>query len=102
MPGQLSADEKKERARQLIELDTVQSKEYRRSFKGKEVWVLWEEAKEISGQWYMIGHTKEYIRVALPISDLHEEKKWSGQIVQGTPGEMLTEEIMILNHCNFC
>ena len=45
------------------------SKEYRASFLGKQAELLLEEPAVIGGQTYMIGHTKEYVKGAVPIKE---------------------------------
>lgn len=49
----------------LLEMEARKSKEYRQQFLGKTVSVLFEESKEIDGRTYMIGHTREYVKVAV-------------------------------------
>ena len=60
MPGQVPEQVKKERSHQMLALAERMSQEYRDSFVGKEVSVLLEEPGEDG---YMVGYTKEYIRV---------------------------------------
>ena len=45
-------------------METEQSKGFRARYIGKEVEVLFEEAKVIAGTTYQIGHTKDYVKVA--------------------------------------
>ena len=60
MPDQVPEAVKKERSRELINLATRMSEEYRQSFVGREVSALLEEP---AGEGFMSGYTKEYIRV---------------------------------------
>lgn len=60
MPGQVPEQVKKERSHQMLALAERMSQEYRDSFVGREVSVLLEEPGEDG---YMVGYTKEYIRV---------------------------------------
>ena len=53
-------------AKKIDALEKQQSCSYRQSFLGKEMEVLLEEEVVIDGKIYMTGHTKEYIRAALP------------------------------------
>ena len=78
MDGQLTEAVKKERSQVLLELEKQQSEEYRRSFLGKEVEVLFEEEKEIQGEKYFVGHTKEYIKVAAKT-----QRNLTNEIVKG-------------------
>lgn len=63
MDGQLTEAVKKERSQILLRLEKEQSENYRQSMIGKEIEVLFEEEKEIDGETYFVGHTKEYVKV---------------------------------------
>ncbi|MBR3824801.1 MAG: MiaB/RimO family radical SAM methylthiotransferase [Lachnospiraceae bacterium] len=65
MPGQVPDPVKTARSNVLLELEGKQSKEFRSFYLGKEVEVLFEESKEINGRTYQIGHTKDYVKVAV-------------------------------------
>ena len=91
MPGQLTEHEKAARSEVLLEMETRQSKNFRSFYLGKEVEVLLEEEKEIDGQRYQIGHTKEYVKVAVPADGIAR----SNQIWRGVPEGFLTNEILI-------
>ncbi len=65
MPGQVPDAVKTARSNVLLELEAKQSKEFRGFYLGKEVEVLFEESKEINGRTYQIGHTKDYVKVAV-------------------------------------
>lgn len=56
---------KTKRSAVLLEMEARKSKEFRNCFIGERVKVLFEEAKEIQGKTYMIGHTREYVKVAV-------------------------------------
>lgn len=64
MKDQVPEPQKAVRSDVLLEMEEGQSKEFRRYYIGKEVEVLYEEAKVIDGKTYQIGHTKEYVKVA--------------------------------------
>ena len=49
-------------------MEQAQSRAFRAYYLDRELEVLLEEEKEIDGQSYWIGHTKEYVKVAV-ISD---------------------------------
>lgn len=68
MENQLTEKEKTLRSSELLDLEKRQSEEFRRYYIGKEVEVLLEEEKEIEGTTYFLGHTREYVRVAIPVS----------------------------------
>ena len=65
MPGQLTEAQKTARSEILLQLTERQSEEYRRFYTGKTVEVLFEEKKEIKGVTYWIGHTPQYVKVAV-------------------------------------
>lgn len=75
----------------LLKLEQELSLQYRRSFLGNRTEVLLEEPVEIEGHRYMMGHTREYIKAAVPFQ---EELK--NVTVTGTFERMLTEEILYL------
>ena len=91
MDGQLTEAVKKERSQVLLQLEKKQSEEYRRSFLGKEVEVLFEEEKEIEGEKYFVGHTKEYIKVATKT-----QNNLSNEIVKGKVIELQNGMLMII------
>lgn len=65
LPDQVSDFSKEERSNEMINLEAKLSHSYRERHIGKPVQVLFEEKKKIGGTYYQIGHTPEYIRVAV-------------------------------------
>ncbi len=65
MEGQIADSVKNERSDVLISLDKKMSDEYRQSYAGKSVLVLFEEITTIDGEDYFIGHTDTYVKVAV-------------------------------------
>ncbi len=65
MPGQVPDQVKTLRSNELLKLEKAQSKEFRSFYQGKEVEVLFEESKQIQGKKYQLGHTVDYVKVAL-------------------------------------
>lgn len=65
MPDQIPEQIKKERSRQLIELGKRHRQEYMSRFIGQEKEVLFEEMQEIEGISCWVGHTMEYLKVAI-------------------------------------
>lgn len=63
MDNQLTDAVKSERSDELEAIEKIHSKEFRDYYLGKEVEVLFEEKKEIDGNSYYVGHTKEYVKV---------------------------------------
>ena len=66
MDGQLTDAVKAVRSDKMLELNEVREKEYENTFLGKEVEVLLEEEVDIQGKSFYLGHTREYVKVAVP------------------------------------
>lgn len=92
MPDQIPEPVKTARSDNLLALEKEMSKAYRRSFLGDELEVLLEEKAVIDGQDYMIGHTKEYVKAAVPY-----EAGMKNTMAVGTAGRFLDEEILLLS-----
>ena len=88
MPDQVPV--KTKRSAELLALEKEMSKAYRASFLGRETEVLLEEPVEIGGVRYMVGHTKEYVKAAVP------EAGGKNCFVRGVLKEFLTDEIIYL------
>ena len=93
MENQVPEAVKKERSRVLLELEKKQSEAFRSEYVGKELSVLLEERKEIGGKEYEIGHTKEYVKVAVLAED--KEAVFSNEIRTVLAKSMLTEEMIL-------
>ncbi|HJD45530.1 MAG TPA: tRNA (N(6)-L-threonylcarbamoyladenosine(37)-C(2))-methylthiotransferase MtaB [Candidatus Mediterraneibacter norfolkensis] len=65
MDSQVSEQVKARRSQEMIELGERKRKAYEESFIGKEVEVLIEEPAEVDGRTVQVGHTKEYMKIAL-------------------------------------
>lgn len=82
MPNQVPEPEKTKRSNTLLALDERNRKAYEEQFAGKETEILVEEQMEKDGKTYWIGHTKEYIRLAI-LSD----ENLSGRLLKVTVGK---------------
>ena len=69
MKEQVLEKDKTSRSGRLLALEQELSHQYREMYIGKEVVVLFEEAKEFDGEKYMIGHTREYLKVAVKFEE---------------------------------
>ena len=69
MPDQVDEQIKAKRSAKLIELGEKKRAAYEQSFQGKEVEVLVEEDLELNGKEVQIGHTKEYMKIALETNE---------------------------------
>ena len=95
MPNQVPEQIKTKRSGELLALEKEMSRKYRESFLGTEVEVLLEEPVEILGKKYMIGHTKEYVKAAIPF-DENRPEIGKNRFVRGTLSDFLTDEIITL------
>lgn len=65
MEHQVPEQKKTERSNVLLELDREKRAKYEEQFIGTKVEVLMEEQIELNGESCQVGHTKEYVKVAL-------------------------------------
>ena len=93
MEGQLTEAEKGRRSAVLAQAEEEMSRSYRAGWLNCETGVLFEEKKQVAGGTYWIGHTPQYVKVAM---EAGENADLSGQIVRGTPVGFLTEDILLL------
>lgn len=77
MSGQVPEQKKAERSDVMLEMDEKKRKAYEETWIGKKVEVLFEEVIEKDGGKYITGHTKEYIKIAVPFT---EKTNWLNQI----------------------
>ena len=89
MPGQLTEAEKAERSDRLEAVEKRLSGAFRTERSGDTAEVLFEEFQQIAGKQYLVGNTREYIRVAVESSE-----DLSGQIRQVCLGDELAEGIL--------
>lgn len=90
MPEQLPEGIKKERSRVLIEIGMKHQREFMEKFLGQKREVLFEERQDIQGTAYWVGHTMEYLKVAV-VSD----EDLGNRILEVKLKEILPEGIMI-------
>lgn len=91
MEAQVPEPVKAVRSDRLLKMERTMSHAYRESFLGQESEVLLEEPIEIDGVTYMMGHTREYVKAAVPYED-----GMKNRTVRGIFGKMLTEEVLLL------
>ena len=110
MPDQVPDQVKAERSDVLLALEREQSVAFRRNKLGQTEEVLFEEEKIVGGKQYLLGHTMDYVKVALPItkSQATDASRQTGALERQTPKvptsgtlctltlqEFLTEEILL-------
>ena len=66
MPDQVPEPVKAERSDKLLELEERMSREYRQGFVGTVQEILLEEPAETGGIPCVVGHTRQYVRAAVP------------------------------------
>ena len=71
MDGQLTEAEKARRSEKMIEMHHRHASDYEKSMLGKELEVLIEEEYEKGGQTWYLGHSREYIKTAVPKSEAY-------------------------------
>lgn len=91
MPDQIPEDVKTVRSDELLAMEREMSRAYRESFLGTRECVLLEEPVTIDGRAYMIGHTREYVKAAVPAGQGEKNT-----MAEGILKEMLTDEILLL------
>ena len=91
MPHQVPGPVQRERSKVLFDMEAAMSKEFRAFYVGREVEVLFEEAKRIGGKTYQIGHTREYVKVAK-----RSEESLANQITRGRISDFLQEEVLLM------
>lgn len=94
MPDQVPEPVKTKRSGELLALEKKMSKEFRELFLGRETEVLLEEPVKIGDQWYMLGHTREYVKAAVPMKE--GEKPRKNVFVCGILKEFMTDDIIYL------
>ncbi len=91
MENQVPEETKASRSNLLLTMEKMQSKEFRETFLGREEEILFEEGKEIGGDFYQIGHTKQYVKVAKK-----SEKSLSNTVIAGKITKFLLDDIMLV------
>lgn len=92
MKEQVLESVKTRRSAVLLDMEARKSKEYRSQFVDSVVKVLFEENKEMNGRTYMIGHTREYVKVAVETS-----QNLTNQILEVQIEAFLEDEILLGN-----
>lgn len=90
MENQITDDKKSERSEKLLTLNERLHRNYLESFLEKRTDVLFEEKVNIDGKAYYVGHTMEYVKVAV-CSDENLENR----IINVKPFKLLNNEIVL-------
>ena len=97
MDGQLSEQVKTRRSARLQQVEMRASKEFRDFYIGKETEALLEEKKQIAGEEYWVGHTREYVKTAV---SARTGDNLSNRLIHGVVSGYLTEEILLMEQAD--
>ena len=100
MDGQVPDEVKAKRSDTLLALEREQSVSFRKKKLGQSVRVLFEEEKKIGGKAYLIGHTTDYVKVAIEC-DSNTRHFAPGEMAELVPTDFLTEEILLGDESDF-
>ena len=93
MKPQIQEQIKTQRSNVLLSLDEQLQAQYQALFLGKTVDVLFEESTEIEGKRYMVGHTEQYLKIA--VEETEETAGIANQIRKVLLTEKLAGEILL-------
>lgn len=79
MEGQVAEEEKTRRSNRMLAMNEEKQRRYEEQWLGQEVEVLFEEIMDKDGERLAVGHTKEYLRIAVPCKN-DPESFWVNQI----------------------
>ena len=94
MPKQVPDPIKTLRSNELLALEQKQSRDFRSRYIGNEAEVLLEETKEIDGSSFYVGHTRDYVKVALPVGE-GNAVLGTNELVAVKIQDFLTDEILL-------
>lgn len=69
MPGQVAEQVKRLRSNELLAMERRQSQRFRGEYIDRETEVLLEDTTEIGGELWRVGHTRDYVRIAVRAAD---------------------------------
>ena len=98
MTDQIPEQEKGVRSDRLLALEQKMSEEFRKGFIGEKVSVLFEEMITVDGKEYLVGHTPEYVKAALPKEECEKMHAASGVILEAEAKDLLTSDILLLKN----
>ncbi len=98
MSHQVPDPVKTTRSAELLAMEKEQSK-FRTHYVGREAEVLLEETKEIGGMEYLLGHTRDYVKLAVSVKE--NKKNVANTVICGRVQGFLTDEILLLSPLEF-
>ena len=94
MEGQVDERVKTRRSEILLALDRENRKKYEASLLGTIQEVLFEEAITLEDKPYFVGHTKEYVRIAVPRKEGLSNKILQVRVEEERTGDVLKAELL--------
>lgn len=91
MPNQLTEKQKSARSEVLFAMEKTHSHAFREYYIGKYAEILWEDKRQINGTDYWVGHTVDYVKVAVPADGENLSNTLSTVQIK----DFLTEEILL-------
>ena len=91
MENQVPEQVKTVRSNVLLKLDKIKREAYEEKWLGKTVEVLMEESIQIDGKAYQVGHTKEYVKVAVA-TDVNLQNKLVSVLLPNKNEDVKVEE----------
>ena len=91
MENQVPEQVKTVRSNVLLKLDKMKREAYEENWLGKTVEVLMEESIQIDGKAYQVGHTKEYVKVAVA-TDVNLQNKLVSVLLPNKNEDVKVEE----------
>ncbi len=95
MKQQVPEEVKQARSETLFADLVPMNEEFLNYYMGRQVEVLLEEKVSFSGQEYFLGHTKEYVKIAVAVSG-QEDKNLENKFMQGLITAKLKEHILLM------
>jgi threonylcarbamoyladenosine tRNA methylthiotransferase MtaB len=95
MPNQVPDQIKTARSNELLTMEREQSVTFRRRYIGRAAEILVEEKKNIDGRVYWIGHTVDYVKVAVPAEDAGVALLESNELVNVKVEQFLNAEVLV-------
>ena len=96
MKDQLTDRQKSVRSDVLLHLTKTQSENYRNSFIGEKLEILWEDKEEIKGREYMTGHSDRYVKVAVPMDSPFAIGAITGEMSEVVPTGFLNSDTLLI------
>lgn len=95
MPNQVPDQIKTARSNELLAMEREQSVAFRRRYIGRKAEILVEEKKNIDGRVYWIGHTVDYVKVAVPAEGEGAALLESNELVNVKVEQFLNDEVLV-------